>query len=37
MRDRLAAVGGDVDVSSTPGVGTTVRGRVPTSPEEVTV
>jgi signal transduction histidine kinase len=34
MRDRLAAVGGDVTVSSTPGVGTTVRGWVPT-PESV--
>jgi signal transduction histidine kinase len=34
MRDRLAAVGGDVEVSSTPGVGTTVRGRAPTSPHE---
>ncbi len=31
MRDRLAAVGGDLEVSSTPGVGTTVRGRVPTA------
>ena len=37
MRDRLAAVGGEVDVSFTPGVGTTVRGRVPTSPEEASV
>jgi signal transduction histidine kinase len=30
MRDRLAAVGGDVEVASTPRVGTVVRGRVPT-------
>jgi signal transduction histidine kinase len=33
MHDRLAAVGGDVSVSSTPGVGTTVRGHVPTGPQ----
>jgi signal transduction histidine kinase len=31
MQDRLAAVGGDLVVSSTPGRGTVVRGRVPTS------
>ena len=30
MRDRLAAIGGHVDVTSRPGVGTVVRGRVPT-------
>jgi signal transduction histidine kinase len=30
MRDRLAAIGGEVDVTSTPGVGTVVRGRVST-------
>jgi signal transduction histidine kinase len=30
MRDRLAAIGGHVDVASRPGVGTVVRGRVPT-------
>jgi signal transduction histidine kinase len=30
MRDRLAAIGGYVDVASRPGVGTVVRGRVPT-------
>ncbi len=30
MRDRLAALGGHVDVSSTPGAGTAVHGRVPT-------
>jgi signal transduction histidine kinase len=30
MRDRLAAVGGDVEVASTPRVGTVVRGSVPT-------
>jgi signal transduction histidine kinase len=29
MRDRLAAIGGVVDLTSTPGVGTVVRGRVP--------
>jgi signal transduction histidine kinase len=32
MQDRLAAFGGDVTVTSTPGVGTHVRGRVPASP-----
>jgi signal transduction histidine kinase len=31
MSDRLGAVGGDVFVTSAPGVGTTVRGRVPVS------
>jgi signal transduction histidine kinase len=31
MRDRLAAVGGDVEVSSMPGHGIEVRGRVPTT------
>lgn len=31
MRDRLAAVGGAVHITSAPGVGTTLRGRVPTS------
>jgi signal transduction histidine kinase len=31
MRDRLAALGGYVDVKSKPGVGTVVRGRVPTA------
>jgi signal transduction histidine kinase len=30
MRDRLAAVGGEVSIASSRGVGTTVRGRVPT-------
>jgi signal transduction histidine kinase len=35
MHDRLAAVGGDVQVVSTPRVGTLVRGSVPTrAPEE---
>ena len=29
MRDRLEAIGGEVDITSTPGVGTIVRGRVP--------
>jgi signal transduction histidine kinase len=32
MQDRLAAVGGEVTVTSTRGVGTHVRGRVPASP-----
>jgi signal transduction histidine kinase len=31
MRDRLAAVGGEVVVRSTPGHGMEVRGRVPTA------
>jgi signal transduction histidine kinase len=31
MRDRLAAVGGVLEIGSTPGVGTTVSGNVPTS------
>ncbi len=31
MRDRLAAVGGTVELASTPHVGTVLRGRVPTS------
>jgi signal transduction histidine kinase len=30
MRDRLATLTGDIRISSTPGVGTTVSGRVPT-------
>jgi signal transduction histidine kinase len=30
MHDRLAAVGGEVTITSSPGVGTIVRGRVPT-------
>ena len=29
MRDRLSALGGEVEIRSTPGEGTTVRGRVP--------
>jgi len=35
MQDRLAAFGGDVAITSTPGVGTHVRGRVPASPLSV--
>ena len=31
MQDRLAAIGGEVDVTSKPGVGTVVRGRVSTA------
>jgi signal transduction histidine kinase len=30
MRDRLAAIGGEVDIASKPGVGTVVRGHAPT-------
>jgi signal transduction histidine kinase len=30
MRDRLAAIGGEVDVASSLGVGTVVRGQAPT-------
>ena len=30
MRDRLAAIGGEVGIASRPGVGTVVRGRAPT-------
>ena len=30
MADRLEAIGGDLDVESSPGQGTTVRGRIPT-------
>jgi signal transduction histidine kinase len=30
MRDRLAAIGGEVDVTSRLGVGTVVRGHAPT-------
>jgi signal transduction histidine kinase len=29
MADRVGAIGGEVTVESTPGAGTTVRGRVP--------
>jgi signal transduction histidine kinase len=29
MRDRLAALGGDLSITSAPGQGTTLRGRVP--------
>jgi signal transduction histidine kinase len=29
MRDRLAAIGGAVDIASRPGVGTVVRGHAP--------
>jgi signal transduction histidine kinase len=31
MRDRMAAVGASLEITSTPGVGTVVRGRVPTT------
>jgi signal transduction histidine kinase len=31
MRDRLVALGGEVEISSTPGLGTVVRGSVPTA------
>jgi signal transduction histidine kinase len=36
MRDRLSALGGEVEIRSSPGVGTTVRGRVPLRREVVT-
>jgi len=29
MADRLAALGGSIELRSTPGAGTTVRGRIP--------
>ena len=32
MADRLAALGGSIEVHSEPGAGTTVRGRIPVSP-----
>jgi signal transduction histidine kinase len=32
MRDRIEAVGGDFEITSTPGQGTRVRGTVPTQP-----
>jgi signal transduction histidine kinase len=35
MRDRLAAIGGELDVTSKLGVGTTVRGRAPTAANPV--
>jgi signal transduction histidine kinase len=35
MRDRLSALGGEVEIRSSPGVGTTVRGRVPLQREVV--
>ena len=35
MHDRLSALGGEVEVRSSPGVGTTVRGRVPLQGEVV--
>lgn len=31
MRDRVGAVGGELEISSLPGCGTTVRGRIPSS------
>ena len=30
MADRLAALGGELHVTSTPGAGTTIEGRLPT-------
>jgi len=33
MRDRLEALGGSLDVRSTPGTGTTLIGRIPLSPQ----
>ena len=36
MRDRLSALGGEVEISSAPGEGTTVRGRVPLHEEALT-
>jgi signal transduction histidine kinase len=35
MRDRIGALGGVVDVTSVPGVGTTVQGRVPSAPRQL--
>jgi signal transduction histidine kinase len=35
MQDRLAAIGGHVEVTSTPGVGTLVRGLAPVSAASV--
>jgi signal transduction histidine kinase len=35
MADRLAALGGDIEVTSAPGAGTTVAGRVPVASEAV--
>jgi signal transduction histidine kinase len=37
MRDRIAAVGGDVEIVSAPGSGTAVRGRAPASGSAATV
>ena len=36
MHDRLSALGGDLDISSAPGRGTTVVGRVPVGAERAT-
>jgi signal transduction histidine kinase len=36
MRDRLSALGGEIEVRSRPGAGTTVRGRVPLQREVAT-
>jgi signal transduction histidine kinase len=35
MQDRVAALGGEVEVTSVPGVGTTVQGRMPLSPPQL--
>ena len=36
MRDRLSALGGEVEIRSAPGEGTTVRGRVPLREDALT-
>jgi signal transduction histidine kinase/uncharacterized membrane protein len=37
MRDRLGAIGGSLEVSSAPGAGTTIAGRIPLTGTEATV